>query len=193
MTNSIRGIMSGWTSGGKPVSSRDFRAALSGADRIMRGNKVVLSRIEIPAFVKITEKSFRIMKDELTIGQFGQFVSSAEYEIAGQNARSLKQTLAGTDQSITATYISLNDGLAYAEWLSEMTGRSFRLPTEKEWLYAAAKVRCQLSGRNWEWTKTPISRKLFFLRRLTLECHSFNLAGLRFKSHAVRLLEDLNR
>ncbi|HGG61190.1 MAG TPA: formylglycine-generating enzyme family protein [Gammaproteobacteria bacterium] len=33
--------------------------------------------------------------------------------------------------------VSFNDALAYCEWLSEQTGREYRLPSEAEWEYAA--------------------------------------------------------
>ena len=33
--------------------------------------------------------------------------------------------------------VSRRDAMAYAEWLSRETGRSYRLPTAVEWQYAA--------------------------------------------------------
>jgi formylglycine-generating enzyme required for sulfatase activity len=45
------------------------------------------------------------------------------------------------------TNVSLKDALAYCEWLSNQTGRTYRLPTEAEWERAARGT----DGRNYPW------------------------------------------
>lgn len=181
--------MSGWMSGGKPVSRIDFRRLLSVADRIKQGDDTILTRMQIPAFAKITGKPIRIMKGEVTTDQFRQFVDSAKYAITGDKANLLVSTLPG--QTITAIYLNLNDGRAYAKWLSEMTGRSFRLPTEKEWLDAAATIGSKLSGSKWEWTETPVEKRSFALRCLHIENRHTQPSWFRDYIIAVRLVEDL--
>ena len=35
-------------------------------------------------------------------------------------------------------FVSWDDAVAYVRWLSERTGREYRLPSDAEWVYAAA-------------------------------------------------------
>ena len=81
---------------------------------------------------------------EVTNAQFRKFRpghSSGTYE---------GNSLDGDNQPVTN--ISWYDAAAFARWLSEQSGRFFRLPTEAEWEYAA---RGGTTGRNF-WGDSPV-------------------------------------
>lgn len=73
--------------------------------------------------------AFKIAKHEVTFAQYDRFAratgrASADDEGWGRDNRPVIN-------------VSWDDAMAYAAWLSEQTGRRYRLPTEAEWEYAA--------------------------------------------------------
>lgn len=104
---------------------------------------------EVPAGVRdeVDYPALRMSRSEITVSQFRAFAERARYsnpawdssscEGADASARWDNPGYAQTE-SHPVVCVNWDDARRYAQWLSQETGRKFRLPSDREWEYAAA-------------------------------------------------------
>ncbi len=107
-----------------------------------------------PHQVRIT-RPFYLGKYEVTIGQFRRFVDDSGYQTEaekdGKGGRGWNEAANRFEQAPRYTWreagfeqtdlhpvvnVSWNDAVAFAKWVSQKEGKTYRLPTEAEWEYA---------------------------------------------------------
>ncbi len=78
---------------------------------------------------RVSIKQFAMGKYEVTFAEYDQFAEATSRNKADDSGWGR-----GNRPVIN---VSWDDAVAYAEWLSQQTGKEYRLPTEAEWEYAA--------------------------------------------------------
>lgn len=107
---------------------------------------------ERPQHEQVIAEPFAIAERELLVGEFRKFVESTGFisdaengagcfhrAATWENAPQLNWRSPGFPQSDDhpVVCVTRNDAEAYIAWLSSQTGRTYRLPSEAEWEYAA--------------------------------------------------------
>lgn len=101
----------------------------------------------VPAGVRddVDYPAARIGRTEVTVGQFRSFVERTGYSNPGWASEPCEGGSGSWDEpgyvqteSHPVVCVDWNDARSYADWLARETGRAFRLPSDREWEYAAA-------------------------------------------------------
>ena len=102
----------------------------AGAFRMGCVSAVGCRRNEQPIQEVIFDAPFALSKYEVTFDQFDAFTAAT-----GRAQAPLPRGWSRTNRPVVN--VSWRDAGAYADWLSDETGRRYRLPSEAEWEYAA--------------------------------------------------------
>lgn len=84
---------------------------------------------EYPVHEVIIANSFAFSRHEVTFAEYDQFAQATGRKLPDDEGWGRGQ--------LPVVNVSWNDASAYARWLAQVTGQSYRLPTEAEWEYVA--------------------------------------------------------
>lgn len=138
--NSVRSVLVKvglWTHLFHPIEPNDM--VLIPKDNFFMGNKDLCNKCddEKPYHLVGINKPFYISTKEVTVAEFDIYALARGRPLSNMLRQGDKQTFGIDENKHPVTYVSWYEAVDYAKWLSDETGKHYRLPTEAEWEYAA--------------------------------------------------------
>lgn len=121
---------------------------------------------ETPQHEVTIAKGFALSRTSITVGQFREFVRASGYQpdsvklggasVYDESTGAMRDDTSatwqddyagkGADSRLPVVNVSWGDAKAYVDWLSQRTGKTYRLPSEAEFEYA---LRAGTTSRYW--------------------------------------------
>lgn len=103
---------------------------------------------------EVTLPEFEIARREVTNRLYKFFIDATGHRAPqGTGYGWINNNYPADQDDLPVVFVSWEDAAAFCQWLSQQTGKRYRLPTEAEWEKAARTVGAQFSslGSVWEW------------------------------------------
>ena len=105
------------------------------ADRLLEGGEGP-ELVVIPPY-SLDESKYAISRAEIRVGEYNAYCQRSDCE-----------SIQNIAHSLPATNLSISQARAYADWLSEQSGQTYRLPTDVEWAWAATTDEAEAIDQN---------------------------------------------
>jgi formylglycine-generating enzyme required for sulfatase activity len=112
---------------------------------------------------EVEVKDFEMYKTEVTNAEYFEFVLATGYNPLPLNWENGKPLTA--EMTFPVRYVNLDDIKSFVDWRSKRDNKTYRLPTEEEWEYAARNGGDDTLypwGDDWDENKAAVRRDLVF-------------------------------